>query len=181
MRCGLVGSAGETRGSLEPWLLACADESANMRAASCARRAASVGNRQPAQPRLLRAEKRNPASSAGLSGGCVGAGSVVGGTHGSLDTLVAGMVLRQQRHSAVKHRLRAPVRHPAVGFHPSRIKKAPRRELKEWITARCRVCPRRRSASTRRRRRAWAAWCAARMTAAVPRSREQASPSSQMR
>jgi len=25
MRCGLVGNAGETRGSLEPWLLACAD------------------------------------------------------------------------------------------------------------------------------------------------------------
>jgi len=42
MRCGLVGNAGETRGSLEPWLLACADESANMRAASCAARAASV-------------------------------------------------------------------------------------------------------------------------------------------
>jgi len=52
MRCGLVGNAGETRGSLEPWLLACADESANMRAASCDGRAASVGKWHPAQPRL---------------------------------------------------------------------------------------------------------------------------------
>src|SRR3989344_1294325 len=59
---------GEPRGSLKPWLLACADESASMRAASWGGRATSVGNRHLVQPRLMYAEtKKSPAASAGRS------------------------------------------------------------------------------------------------------------------
>src|SRR3989344_1010079 len=53
MRSGLAGWAGGNRGSLEPWLLACADGSANMRAASGASPAASVGKRNPDKSRLV--------------------------------------------------------------------------------------------------------------------------------